>query len=40
MNASLYNSSLTTMRLREQELTLFSFNCTPHLSDDSLRTFR
>lgn len=37
---SLYNSSLTTLRLRDRELALFSFNCTPHLPDASLRTFR
>jgi broad specificity phosphatase PhoE len=34
------NSSLTTLRVRHQELTLFTFNATPHLPDGSLRTFR
>lgn len=40
LTASLYNSSITTLRLRGRELTLFTFNCTPHLPDDALRTFR
>src|SRR5262249_27850537 len=36
----LYNSSITTLRLRAGELTLFSFNSVPHLPDPRLRTFR
>jgi broad specificity phosphatase PhoE len=36
----IYNSSFTTFRLRGEELTLFSFNNTPHLTDPALRTFR
>ena len=35
-----YNASLTTMRMREDDLALFSFNGTPHLPDPHLRTFR
>jgi len=35
-----YNAALTTMRLRDGELTLFSFNGTPHLPEPELRTFR
>ncbi len=34
------NSSLTTMKLRDESIHLYSFNATPHLTDDSLRTFR
>ena len=34
------NSSLTTMKMRDESLHLYSFNSTPHLTDDSLRTFR
>ena len=36
----LYNSSFSTIRLRDGETTLFSLNNTPHLRDASLRTFR
>jgi broad specificity phosphatase PhoE len=36
----LFNSSFTTLRLRDDELTLFTMNNTPHLTDPSLRTFR
>jgi broad specificity phosphatase PhoE len=36
----MYNSAVTTMRLRGDDLTLFSFNGVPHLSEASLRTFR
>lgn len=36
----MYNSAVTTMRLRDGDLTLFSFNGVPHLSDPRLRTFR
>ena len=35
-----YNSAITTMRLRDGDLTLFSFNGVPHLTDPRLRTFR
>jgi len=35
-----YNTALTTMRAREGDLALFSFNGTPHLSEPSLKTFR
>ena len=40
LTGALYNSGLTTLRLSERELTLFTFNCTPHLSDSRRRTFR
>lgn len=36
----MYNSALTTMRLRGDDLMLFSFNGVPHLDDPDLRTFR
>jgi broad specificity phosphatase PhoE len=36
----IYNTSFTTFRLRPEELTLFSLNNTPHLTDPALRTFR
>jgi len=36
----MYNSALTTMRLRDDDLMLFSFNGVPHLTDPPLRTFR
>ena len=36
----LYNTSFSTLRLRDDEVTLFSLNNTPHLRDTSLRTFR
>jgi broad specificity phosphatase PhoE len=35
-----YNAALTTMRVRESDLALFSFNGTPHLLEPHLRTFR
>lgn len=35
-----YNTALTTMRAREDDLALFSFNGTPHLPEPHLRTFR
>jgi broad specificity phosphatase PhoE len=38
--AALYNSSWTTLKIREGELLLLSFNATPHLLDPSLITFR
>ena len=36
----MYNSAITTLRLREDGVTLFSFNGVPHLSEARLRTFR
>lgn len=36
----LYNSAVTTLRLRGEELTLFTFNGVPHLNAPPLRTFR
>jgi broad specificity phosphatase PhoE len=36
----LYNTSFSTLRIRSEELTLFSLNNTPHLPDASVRTFR
>jgi broad specificity phosphatase PhoE len=36
----IYNSAVTTMRLRGNDLMLFSFNSVPHLNDPQLRTFR
>ncbi|HWQ52925.1 MAG TPA: histidine phosphatase family protein [Bryobacteraceae bacterium] len=38
--AVMYNSAITTFRLREGELALFSFNGVPHLPADDLRSFR
>lgn len=35
-----YNTALTTMRAREGDLALFSFNGTPHLAEAGLKTFR
>ena len=35
-----YNSALTTMRVRDGDLMLFSFNGTPHLPEPHLKTFR
>jgi broad specificity phosphatase PhoE len=35
-----YNAALTTMRIRDGEAGLFSFNGTPHLPEARLRTFR
>jgi len=37
---SLFNSSITSFRLRDGELALFTFNNTPHLADPDLLTFR
>jgi broad specificity phosphatase PhoE len=37
---ALYNTSITALRLRGQQLRLFSFNGVPHLKDAGLRTFR
>jgi broad specificity phosphatase PhoE len=36
----MHNTALTTFRLRQEELMLFSFNTVPHLHDPGLRTFR
>jgi broad specificity phosphatase PhoE len=36
----LYNAALTTFRLRDDDLTLFSFNGVAHLNEPQLRTFR
>lgn len=36
----MYNSAITTLRLRDGDLALFSFNGVPHLSDPALRTLR
>jgi broad specificity phosphatase PhoE len=38
--AVLYNSSITTLKIRGGELLLLSFNSTPHLNAPSLRTYR
>lgn len=35
-----YNAALTTLRVRENDLALYSFNGTPHLADPHLRTLR
>lgn len=37
---ALYNSSITVLRLRGDQLRLFSFNGVPHLPDADLRTHR
>lgn len=37
---ALYNSSITILRLRGEQLRLFSFNGVPHLADAALRTHR
>ncbi len=34
------NTSFSTLRLRESEIRLFSFNTIPHLNDPAFRTFR
>jgi broad specificity phosphatase PhoE len=36
----MYNSAVTSMRLRDDDLMLFAFNGLPHLNDQQLRTFR
>jgi broad specificity phosphatase PhoE len=38
--AVLHNASFTTLRVRENEIRLFSLNAVPHLDEASLRTFR
>jgi broad specificity phosphatase PhoE len=40
MAAVLMNASYSTLRVRGQDVALFSFNAAPHLEDASLRTFR
>jgi broad specificity phosphatase PhoE len=37
---ALYNSAYLVLRLRQSDLSLFSFNNVPHLNDPALRTFR
>lgn len=37
---ALYNSAITTLRMRDGRLSLFSFNTVPHLADPHLITFR
>lgn len=36
----MYNSAVTTLRLRDDDLMLFGFNGVPHLNKPGLRTFR
>jgi broad specificity phosphatase PhoE len=36
----MYNSALTTFRVRPEGLMLFNFNTVPHLPDAGMRTFR
>jgi broad specificity phosphatase PhoE len=36
----MHNSAITTFRLRQQELMLFSFNGIPHLEEPEMKTFR
>lgn len=36
----MYNSAVTTFRLRDDDVTLFSFNGVPHLTEPRVRTFR
>ena len=36
----LMNASFTSLRVREDEVRLFSLNNAPHLGEASLRTFR
>jgi broad specificity phosphatase PhoE len=36
----MYNSAVTTLRLRDDDLILFTFNGVPHLTEPHLRTFR
>jgi broad specificity phosphatase PhoE len=37
---AVYNASYTILRLRKEQLRLFTFNAVPHLSADGLRTHR
>jgi len=36
----MYNSAFSTLRMRQEDVTLFSFNNVPHLAEAALRTFR
>ena len=36
----MYNTAITTLRLRADDLMLFTFNGVPHLTEPELRTFR
>jgi hypothetical protein len=36
----IHNSAYLTLRMKDGEPTLFSFNNVPHLNDAALRTFR
>jgi broad specificity phosphatase PhoE len=40
LGGAMYNAALTTLRAREDDLALFSFNGTAHLREPHLRTFR
>lgn len=40
MAAVLFNASFSTLRVRQNEIRLFSFNAAPHLEAPELRTFR
>jgi broad specificity phosphatase PhoE len=40
LTGMIFNSSLTTVRLRGDGLSLFTFNATPHLAAPDLKTFR
>jgi broad specificity phosphatase PhoE len=40
MAAVLFNASFSTLRVRENEVRLFTFNASPHLGSAELRTFR
>ncbi len=37
---AVYNASYTVLRLRQEQLRLFTFNAVPHLAGDGLRTHR
>jgi broad specificity phosphatase PhoE len=37
---ALYNSAYLVLRLKHDDLSLFSFNNVPHLNDPAMRTFR
>ncbi len=38
--AVMFNASLTTLRVRQDEIRLFTLNAIPHLNEADLRTFR
>ncbi len=40
MAGVLFNSNFTSFRIQDRNLSLFTFNNTPHLTDAELRTFR